>query len=148
VDADTHDLTTDEYRALADFRFLIRSFLHFSEEEARARGIEAQQHQALLALRALPDDVRPTVGELAARLTIRHHSAGELVNRLEQRSAVERVHGPGDRREVLIRLTASGRRLLRDLAMVHRAELERAAPQLVRALRKATVRRRGRRSAA
>jgi DNA-binding MarR family transcriptional regulator len=142
------DLTTAEYRALADFRFLIRQFLHFSEQETRARGIEAQQHQALLALHSLSDEIRPTVGELAARLMIRHHSAVELVNRLAQRGAVERIHGEEDQREVLIRLTSKGRRLLRDLALVHRAEIERAAPELVRALRKVAARARARRSAA
>jgi DNA-binding MarR family transcriptional regulator len=141
VIAASDDLSTAEYRALADFRFLIRQFLHFSEQETRARGIEAQQHQALLALRSLPDDVRPTVGELAARLMIRHHSAVELVNRLSERAAVERVHGEEDQRQVLLRLTNKGRRLLRDLALVHRAELERAGPQLARALQKATRRR-------
>jgi|SRR5579884_3719563 len=110
--------------------------MHFSEQEARAHGIEPQQHQALLALRGLPEGTRPTVSELAARLLIKHHSAVELVDRLERRGAVERVHGNGDQREVLVQLTNSGRRVLRELAVIHRAELERAAPELARALRK------------
>jgi len=142
------DLSDLEYRALAEFRFLIRRFLHFSEQETRARGIEPQQHQAMLALRGLPEDARPTVSELAARLLIRHHSAVELVDRLARRGAVERVHGEGDQREVLVRLTSTGRRTLRELAMIHRAEIERAAPQLARALRKATPRTKTGRSAA
>jgi len=130
------DLDDAEYRALAEFRFFIRQFMHFSEQEARAHGIEPQQHQALLALRGLPEGTRPTVSELAARLLIKHHSAVELVDRLERRGAVERVHGNGDQREVLVQLTNSGRRVLRELAVIHRAELERAAPELARALRK------------
>src|SRR5205085_11024300 len=53
-----------EYRALAAFRHSIRKFLRFSEEAARAAGIEPQQYQLLLAVRGLPPEVEPTVGEL------------------------------------------------------------------------------------
>ena len=48
------DLSHEEYRALAEFRFQIRRFLHFSGEEVRAQGLEPQQHQLLLAVKGLP----------------------------------------------------------------------------------------------
>lgn len=140
------DLATQEYRALAEFRFQLRQFLHFSEQEAQTRGLEPQQHQALLALRGLPEGTRPTVGELAARLLIRHHSAVGLVDRLVQRGAVERVHGETDQREILIRVTPRGERLLKELSAIHRGEIERTGPQLVRALNR--VSRKARRKAA
>lgn len=142
------DLTTAEYAALAEFRFLIRRFLHFSEQEARSRGIEPQQYQALLAIRGLAEGTRPKVGELAARLMIRHHSAVELLDRMVRRGVVARVHADTDQREVFIHLTTAGRRLLRELAIVHRTELERAVPELVRALHRVAPRRKAAGSAA
>jgi DNA-binding MarR family transcriptional regulator len=90
------------YRALGEFRYQIRRFLQFSAEAARAHGIEQQQHQLLLAIAGLPEGRRPTIGELAERLQIQHHSAVELVNRLAERDAVRREHAGDDRREVLI----------------------------------------------
>ena len=42
------DLSLEEYRALAEFRYQIRRFLGFSEELVRAAGMEPQQHQLLL----------------------------------------------------------------------------------------------------
>lgn len=51
-------IQSHEYEALAEFRYGLRQFLHFSEQAARAAGLEPQQHQALLALRGLPR-VRP-----------------------------------------------------------------------------------------
>lgn len=128
------DLTEPQYRELAEFRRQIRRFLHFSEATAREHGIEPQQHQLLLAVHGLPEGVKPTIGEIASRLFIQHHSAVELVNRLEQTGAVKRCPGTADKREVWIRLTASGRAALRKLALAHREELERFGPELVATL--------------
>jgi DNA-binding MarR family transcriptional regulator len=71
---------------------------------------------------------------LADRLFIQHHSAVELVNRLEKNGFVVRRPGPEDRREVWIQLTEKGRKALRKLALEHRDELERSGPVLLRAL--------------
>ncbi|MES1262293.1 MAG: MarR family transcriptional regulator [Acidobacteriota bacterium] len=128
------DLLPAQYRDLAEFRRQIRGFLHFSETTAKEHGIEPQQHQLLLAVQGLPEGVKPTVRELASRLFIQHHSAVELVNRLEQHGAVARKHGEEDRREVWILLTPAGRATLRRLAVAHREELERSGPELARAL--------------
>ncbi len=140
------DILTGQYRDLAEFRRQIRRFLHFSEATAREHGVEAQQHQLLLAVRGLPKGVKPTVGEVAARLFLQHHSAVELVNRLERRGAVARRAGARDRREAWVRLTPAGRAILRKLALAHRTELERSGPELARALR-AVLRRGGRKAA-
>ena len=128
------DLTPEQYRDLAEFRRQIRQFLYFSEITARQHRIEPQQHQLLLTVHGLPSGVEPTVGELAARMFIQPHSAVELVNRLEQTGAVARAANPQDRREVWVRLTASGRAALRKLALAHRDELERSGPALAKAL--------------
>jgi len=141
------DLSLSDYRALAEFRFQIRRFLHFSEQEARTRDLEPAQHQLLLAIKGMPEGVRPTMRQLAARLCIQHHSAVELVNRLTRRGAVCRRRCQQDRREVLVDLTAAGEHLLRDLTVAHREEFAAAGPMLARALetlmrrRKLTVRR-------
>jgi DNA-binding MarR family transcriptional regulator len=128
------DLLPEQYRDLAEFRRQIRSFLHFSEATATEHGIEPQQHQLLLTVQGLPDGVNPTVREIASRLFIQHHSAVELLNRLEKNGAVKRHAGEQDRREVWVRLTPSGRAVLRRLALAHRDELERTGPALARSL--------------
>jgi DNA-binding MarR family transcriptional regulator len=128
------DLSHEQYRDLAEFRRQIRRFLHFSEAMAKEHHIEPQQHQLLLAVQGLPDGVKPTIREIASRMFIQHHSAVELVNRLEVTGAIARSPGVEDKREVLIRLTPAGRGVLRRLALAHREELESSGPELARAL--------------
>jgi DNA-binding MarR family transcriptional regulator len=128
------DLSADQYRNLAEFRRQIRQFLHFSEATAKEYRIEPQQHQLLLAVQGLPEDVKPTIREIAGRLFIQHHSAVELVNRLEVTGAIARSPGPDDKREVWVQLTPAGRSILHRLAVAHRRELERSGPELARAL--------------
>ena len=122
------------YQQLAQFRSHIRCFLHFSEQAVRAAGIEPQQHQLLLAVKGLPEGVRPTVTALANRLCLKHHSTVELINRLEQRGAVVRHHSEHDRREVLITLTPFGEQVLEKLSVLHWQELQSLAPALSAAL--------------
>jgi len=131
----TQDLTQVEYRALAEFRFRIQRFLHFSEEEARASGLEPRQHQLLLAVKGLPEGQKATIGEISSRLQLRPNSAVELVNRMAAHGLVRRTSSPHDRRQVVVALTASGTAVLRRLALIHRRELESAGPELLKALR-------------
>ena len=128
------DLSISDYQALAAFRFQIRRFLHFSEAAARDEGLEPQQHQMLLAIRALDKDGSPTIGNLATHLLIRLHSAVGMVDRLAVRGLVERVRGEEDRRQVRIRLTPAGERKLTRLSAQHRDELRNSGPLLVAAL--------------
>jgi DNA-binding MarR family transcriptional regulator len=129
------DLDADEYRKLEEFRYQIRRFLNFSEAAAREAGIEPQQHQALLALKGMPGAAQPTIGWLAERLLLKHHSAVGLVDRLQMLSLVTRSNNPHDARQVLVHLTAKGERVLHRLSVAHRAELEEAGPKLAAALR-------------
>jgi DNA-binding MarR family transcriptional regulator len=130
----TPDLSREQYRELAEFRRQIRRFLHFSETTAKEYGMEPQQHQLLLVVYGLPEGVKPTIREIASRMYIQHHSAVELINRLEQTGAVERQPGAEDRREVWVHLTPMGRAILRRLALTHRTELERTGPELAATL--------------
>jgi len=128
------DLTLGQYQNLAEFRYQIRRFLHFSEQQVRILGMEPQQHQLLLAIKGLPEGRPATVGEIAGRLQLRHHSVVELVNRLEKQCLVVRRAGQVDRRQVRIDLTRLGANILRKLSIEHRQELETAGPVLVKAL--------------
>ncbi|MBV9179960.1 MAG: MarR family transcriptional regulator [Acidobacteria bacterium] len=127
-------LSSGDYRSLAEFRHQIRRFLHFSERAARGAGLEPTQHQLLLALKGLPPHVRPRIGEMAERLQIQHHSAVELVNRLEAGGFVRRQRGREDRREVLVQLTSRGEKILRQLSLCHQDELRSQGPALLSAL--------------
>jgi DNA-binding MarR family transcriptional regulator len=129
------NLTQRDYESLSEFRHQIRRFLRFSERVARDAGLEPRQHQLLLAIKGLPPDVRPKIAEVAERLQIQHHSAVELVNRLEAGGFVHRERGSLDRREVLLQLTPRGERVLRDLSLHHRAELRSQGPALLENLR-------------
>lgn len=122
------------YQALAEFRYQIRRFLHLSERAARSAGLEPQQHQLLLLVRALPAGEGATIGTLAARLLLRHHSVVELVDRLQTRRLVVRRRDPRDRRRVQVHLTPQGDRLLRRLTRQHRRLLRQAGPALIAAL--------------
>ena len=127
-------ITLDDYRALAEFRYQIRRFLGFSERFARHFGLEPRQHQLLLALKGLPENVAPTIGDLAERLQVEHHSAVEMIDRLQRRRLVARLRDRTDKRRVLVELTPRGDGLLRELSLSHRDELRSAAPALVQAL--------------
>jgi DNA-binding MarR family transcriptional regulator len=130
-------LTLADYEALAELRYQIRRFLSFSEQAARGASLEPRQHQLMLALKGLPAKSRPTIGELAERLQIQHHSAVELVNRLVAAGYIRRARSGEDRREVWLSLTPKGERVLRQLSLHHRTELRSAGPALVTALRRA-----------
>lgn len=132
-------LTTTEhldYRSLAEFRYQIRRFLHFSEMAAHDAGIEARQHQLLLAIKGLPPDLRPTIRNLAERMQLKHHSAVELIDRLERSGLVARHRAEKDRREVLIALLPKGERLLRALSLHHQNELRNSGPRLAQTLQR------------
>jgi DNA-binding MarR family transcriptional regulator len=123
-----------DYEALAEFRYQIRSFLNLSEQAARRAGLEPQQHQFLLALKGLPKGASATVGRLAARLELRHHSAVELIDRLAAHGLVRRHRSENDRRAVRVAITLRGERVLRRLSLHHQSLLRTAGPRLIRAL--------------
>jgi DNA-binding MarR family transcriptional regulator len=123
-------LSKAQYELLAAFRYELRQFLHFSDLAAQNAGLTARQHQALLAIRGFPDRERITIGELAEQLQIAHHSAVGLVDRSVQEHLMVREPGTEDRRQVYIRLTDHGSKVLEQLAGAHRAEIRRLGPHL------------------
>ena len=139
------NLTTQDYQALAEFRHQIRRYIRFSEKVVRNADLEPRQYQLLLALKGLPPNVRPRIAELAEQLQIQHHSAVELVDRLENGGLVRRERGTNDRREVLVLLTPSGEKVIHELVVYHRTELSTRGPELLEALHR-VLRNKGRQS--
>ena len=119
-----------EYETLADLRYSLRQFLHFSEEAAQGAGVTPQQHQALLAIKGFPESRSITVGELAERLQIRHHSAVGLVDRLVLKRLVARKQHAADRRQVDLALTELGDSTLEKLSAAHKEQLRRIGPHI------------------
>jgi DNA-binding MarR family transcriptional regulator len=122
------------FEALAEFRYAIRRYLNFSERNARKAGLEPQQYQALLAIKGLGDLQSATIGVLAERLQIQHHSAVELMDRLEKRGMIRRQRSRSDRRKVVVELTKRGETKLMRISIPHRNELQIAGRKLLRAL--------------
>jgi DNA-binding MarR family transcriptional regulator len=122
------------YKSMAELRYQIRRFLRFSENAARQAGIEPQQHQLLLAVRGLPDGLNPTIGVLAERMQLQHHSTVELIDRLVERGFLIRLRSTDDRRHVLVKLTRDGEEFLQTLSLHHLQELQSAGPTFVKVL--------------
>jgi DNA-binding MarR family transcriptional regulator len=148
MDGGAKDLEPSEYRALAEFRGQLRRFIAFSERAAREAGVEPRQHQLMLAIKGLPEGVPATIGELASRLLLKHHSTVELVDRLERRGAVIRKTSEADARAVIVQLTRSGEGMLHKLSIAHRQELEQSGPELARSLKRLIRKNRARSKAA
>jgi DNA-binding MarR family transcriptional regulator len=118
-------LTDDDYRALAAFRTELRRFLAFSEGAARAVGLPAQQHQALLAIRGHSGSGPASVTDVADALLLRRNSATELLARVEAAGLITRSPDPDDRRRTLVALTPEGDAVIAGLSVQHAAELRR-----------------------
>jgi DNA-binding MarR family transcriptional regulator len=125
-----------DYPTLADLRYQIRRFLRVREVAARTAGIEPQQYLLLLQVKGLSGREAATIGTLAERLQIRHHSVVQLVNRLAKGGMVERRRDRRDRREVVVSLRPAGEKLLARLARYSVDELTREGPQLVSSLKR------------
>jgi DNA-binding MarR family transcriptional regulator len=128
------EITSREYRALAELRYRIRQFLRQGDEVALATGLEPQQYLLLLTVRGLPEGKEATIRTLAERLALKHHSTVELVDRLEQRGYVRRSRSRDDRRSVLVSLLPRGERVLEDVARHRINELRSHGRQLAHAI--------------
>ena len=131
-----------DYWTLAELRYQIRRFLRVRETAARGAGIEPQQYFLLLQAKGLQGRRTVTLGTLAERLQLRHHSTVELVDRLVRRGMVARRTDDRDRRTVLVELQPAGEAMLKRLALHSLSELRTEAPALVSALRRLTRQRR------
>jgi DNA-binding MarR family transcriptional regulator len=123
--------TQADYEALSEFRYLIRCFLEFSQDAAKAVGLATMQHQALLAIRGFSGGAPIAIGDLAERLRVKHHTAVGLIDRLAAAKLVERIADPADQRRVLLKLTDRAEHRLAELSAAHLSELSRIEPLLM-----------------
>lgn len=121
---------------LADFRYELRQFLHFSECAANDAGLQPQQHQLLLQVAGAPAGTVVTIAYAAERLSLRHHSVVELVNRSEREGLLVRVVDDADRRRAILQMTRKGQQILDKLSGTHAQELTEMAPRLAKALKR------------
>jgi len=121
-------------RTLAEFRFELRRFLHFSEGAALGAGLQPKQHQLLLQVAGAPEGAVVTIAYAAERLGLKHNSAVELVNRSEREGLLKRAQDTADKRRAILRVTRKGSLILKHLADDHARELNELAPHLARAL--------------
>jgi len=128
------EITEADYGALAELRYRIRQFVHGSDAAAEAAGLEPQQYQLLLALRGLPRQTQATIGCLAERLSLKHHSAVGLVDRLEEHGYVRRQRSGRDQRQVVVSLLPRGQRALENVVRARLHELREGGHALVDAL--------------
>jgi DNA-binding MarR family transcriptional regulator len=127
-------ITEAEFRALAELRYRIRKFVQDGDTTAREAGLEPQQYLLLLALRGLPESSEASIRTLAERLSLQHHSAVELVDRMEQHGYVKRTRSIKDRRQVLVSLESRGEKLLQKVAQKRLIELRSNGQELVEAI--------------
>ncbi|CAJ1495184.1 helix-turn-helix domain-containing protein [[Mycobacterium] kokjensenii] len=130
-------LPDDVYSRLLAFRTRLRQFERWSADQAQAAGLTPAQHQLLLAIRGHSDSRGPTVGEVAEYLLLRHHSAGELIQRAEAAGLVVRVRDSGDQRVIRLQLTETAAQCLQALTELHLEELERFSAETPLGLRPA-----------
>ena len=128
------EITSAEYTALAELRYLIRKFVGEGDAVARAAGLEPQQYLLLLAIRGLPEGEEATIRALADRLALKHHSIVELIDRLEVHGYVRRSRRRDDRRRVLVSLLPKGEKLLEQVVRHRISELRSSGAALLKAV--------------
>jgi DNA-binding MarR family transcriptional regulator len=121
-------------KTLAEFRYELRRFVHFSERVALEAGLQPQQHQLLLQIAGARDGEAVTIAYAAERLGLKHNSTVELVDRSEREGLLTRTADPHDKRRAILETSSKGRRLLDRLATDHAKELKERAPRLFEAL--------------
>lgn len=128
------EVSDRDYRALAQFRRALRTFMRFSEDAARGAGITPAQHQLMLAVRGWSGDAAPSVSDLADALQLQNHSTVELVHRACDAGLVTTIRDARDGRRHLVGLTEHGQQLLASLSATHRRELRTFRTEMARVL--------------
>jgi len=128
-------LSAGDYEALANLIYALRRFTVFSTSEVQRLGITPQQHQALLAIKGLPDGKTMTIGMLADLLLIARDSATVLVQTLEEMQFIVRSGVKAGSQNERVTLTAKAEHILEQLSGAHLHEIREMAPELMHALR-------------
>src|ERR1700688_2247320 len=127
-------ISDTDYRALAELRYRIRPFIQQGDAAAQRSHLEPQQYLMLLAIRGLPQGAVATIRTLAERMALKHHSAVELIDRLESHGLVRRSRNEGDKREVRVSLLPRGSKFLERVARERLSELKASGAALANAI--------------
>jgi DNA-binding MarR family transcriptional regulator len=123
------------YAALAEFHGQLHRCLTTTEAKASELGLQLEEYQMLLAVKAYSDGEAATPGALAARLQTDRGTIGKLLDNLVRRGFLHRQRDQNDRRRVLITLTPAGERWLASLSSGVMDDLAKSGLTLFRALR-------------
>jgi DNA-binding MarR family transcriptional regulator len=123
--ADNDTLSEETVRAWARLMRVSQALFSAVEADVKAAGFPPLAwYDALLELRRAGDSgLRPF--ELQREMLLAQYSMSRLTDRLATAGYVERAPAPDDRRGQILRLTASGRKLLEDMWPAYRAALAR-----------------------
>jgi DNA-binding MarR family transcriptional regulator len=141
------DIDSSPIRVIGRISRLAREIEDRLEPVYSASGLEPGWYDVLATLRRSgpPYQLRPT--DFAAALMLTTSGTTKRLDRLEAAGHITRQPDPGDRRGVLITLTASGRKLIDDATTNHLANEQRILDgltatdqrQLANLLRKLTL---------
>jgi uncharacterized protein YeaO (DUF488 family)/DNA-binding MarR family transcriptional regulator len=114
-----------DYSKLLRIRTEIRSFLKWSESQAKLVGLTPAQHQLLLAIKGHEGDQHPTVSDLTDYLLIKNNSCVELVDRAVKANLIKKKRDNKDFRNIRVSLTKLGESKIERLSNLHIEELKR-----------------------
>ncbi|MEP6717311.1 MAG: hypothetical protein ABJC09_17190 [Terriglobia bacterium] len=127
------DLTLEEYRELAEFRYQISERGRRCERAAQEMGIRSNLYLLLLTVQGLPEGALPTMTTLAQRMCLPPMTMSALVDEAAGQVLVTRSSNMGDGTD-WIKLTRAGRETLHRITIAVREDLEMAGPDLACAL--------------
>jgi DNA-binding MarR family transcriptional regulator len=126
VDRADHD-DHDDHVDIEDFTTVVETFTGIV---IRLPSVEKLSFTTLSVLHTLTHDGPKRLSALTATEQVSQPAITQLVARLERDGLVERGPDPGDRRAVLVRATAAGRRIVRTRHRDRVAQLARLFDQL------------------
>ncbi len=114
----------------------IMRFVRTRDKAVRAHGLEPLQFQFMSLVEPFQTKRRqPNIAEVANQLSMQHHSAVEMVDRLVERGWLRRKRANHDRRHVLLKVTPQGKKVLKQAIRQEYADVHAFAPELVRDLK-------------
>ncbi len=93
---------------LSALRRIMRAVDIHSRKLIATHGMTAPQYLVLKAI----GDGGPALKEIAEQISLSTPTVNDILNRLEERALLYRERDAGDRRKLVVRLTAQGRELL------------------------------------
>ncbi|SHO48133.1 DNA-binding transcriptional regulator, MarR family [Desulfopila aestuarii DSM 18488] len=101
--------TTVSDNVLISLRRIIQAIDLHSRQLVRQHGITTPQ---LIILKQIHDNQPITVSKVAKQISLKQATVTDILNRLEKKGLVQREKDTGDRRQVLVKETDAGKRLL------------------------------------